>query len=66
MTCDAMKKMILSVVACAALMLGAFWAWASYRDILAASLFILALVPSCLFEEGRQERMSDRRKEGEL
>jgi len=51
-----MKKMIISVVACAALMLGAFWAWASYRDILAALLFILALVPSCLFEQGRQER----------
>jgi len=50
-----MKKMILSVVACAALMLGAFWAWAVYRDILAAFLLILALVPSCLFEEGRQE-----------
>ncbi len=50
-----MKKMIVSVVACAALMLGAFWAWAVYRDILAAFLLILALVPSCLFEEGRRE-----------
>ena len=66
MTCDAMKKMILSVAACSALMLGAFWAWAAYRDILAASMLVLALVPSCLFEEGRQERMSDRRKEGAL
>lgn len=50
-----MKKMIISIVACAALMLGAFCAWAVYRDILAAFLFILALVPSCLFEEGRRE-----------
>jgi len=57
MTCDAMKKMIVSVVACSALMLGAFWAWAAYRDILAALLLILSLVPSCLFEEGRQEHI---------
>ena len=57
-----MKKMIVSVVACAALMLGAFWAWASYRDILAALLLILALVPSCLFEEGRQEHINNQNR----
>ena len=57
-----MKKMIVSVVACAALMLGAFWAWASYRDILAALLLILALVPSCLFEAGRQEHLNNQNR----
>lgn len=57
-----MKKMIVSVVACAALMLGAFWAWAVYRDILAALLLILALVPSCLFEQGRQEYFNNQNR----
>ena len=57
-----MKKMIVSVVACAALMLGAFWAWAVYRDILAAFLLILALVPSCLFEQGRQEYFNNQKR----
>ena len=60
--CSAMKKMIVSVVACAALMLGAFWAWAVYRDILAALLLILALVPSCLFEQGRQEYFNNQNR----
>ena len=52
-----MKKMILSLVACVALVFSGMVAWCCYRDILAALLFILALVPSCLFEQGRQEHM---------
>ena len=53
-----MKKMIISIVACIVLMLGAFTAWACYKDVLATALFIAALIPSCLFEQGRQEYKS--------
>ena len=57
-----MKKMILSILACIALEFGALLAWCDYHDILAAFLFICALVPSCLFGEGRQE-YNQKRKE---
>ena len=56
-----MKKMILSIILCVALMLGAFVAWSCYKDLLALLLFCAALVPSCLFEEGRQEYKSSKR-----
>jgi len=55
-----MKKMIISIIACMALMSGAFFAWACYKDVLATILFIGALIPSCLFEQGRQERKARR------
>ena len=51
----AMKKMIISIVACFGLLFAAFLAWASYHDFLAAVLFASAMIPSCLFEQGRQE-----------
>ena len=50
-----MKKMIISILACMLLVLASFIAWSCYHDILAAFLFACALVPSCLFEQGRQE-----------
>lgn len=50
-----MKKMIISIIACMALEFGSLVAFELYIDWLAALLFILALIPSCLFEEGRQE-----------
>ena len=50
-----MKKMVFSVLACVTLVVGALVAFENYHDVLAAGLFILALVPSCLFEEGRKE-----------
>lgn len=50
-----MKKMVISVLALLALMAGALVAYETYHDVLAAGLFMLALVPSCLFEEGRKE-----------
>ena len=56
-----MKKMIVSIIACMALMFGAFYAWACYKDVLATILFICALIPSCLFEQGRQEYKARRR-----
>ena len=55
-----MKKMIISLIACMVLMFGAFIAWACYKDILATVLFIGALIPSCYFEQGRQEYKSHR------
>lgn len=51
-----MKKMILSAVACLVLVAGAAVAFCSYRDVLASVLFVSAIIPSCLFEQGRQER----------
>ena len=50
-----MKKMIISILACMALEFGSLVAWELYIDWLAALLFMLALIPSCLFEEGRKE-----------
>ena len=50
-----MKKIIISIVACFALVLGSVIAWCCYQDLLAGFLFICALIHSCLFEEGRQE-----------
>lgn len=57
-----MKKMFISLIACMALMLGAFIAWACYKDVLATVLFIGALIPSCLFEQGRQEYQARKAK----
>ena len=50
-----MKKMILSLIACMVLEFCSLVAWNCYHDILAAFLFLCALLPSCLFEQGRQE-----------
>ena len=50
-----MKKMIISMIACMALVLGSLVAFELYIDWLAALLFLLAFIPSCLFEEGRKE-----------
>lgn len=50
-----MKKMVFSVLACVALLVGALVAYETYHDVLATGLFTLALIPSCLFEEGRRE-----------
>lgn len=55
-----MKKMILSILACMALVFGSIIAWCCYKDILAAFLFTCALIPSCLFEEGRKEYKENR------
>ena len=55
-----MKKMILSIIACMALVFGSIIAWCCYKDILAAILFICAIIPSCLFEEGRKEYKASR------
>lgn len=57
--------MILSILACMVLMLASFIAWSCYHDILAAFLFMCALVPSCLFEQGRQEYNETRKSIGE-
>lgn len=38
-----------------ALVFGSFVAYAYYKDFLAAFLFICAIIPSSLFEEGRKE-----------
>ena len=50
-----MKKMVFSVLACVALVAGALVAFENYHDVLAAGLFMCALVPSCYFEKGRKE-----------
>lgn len=50
-----MRKMILSVIACVVLMLGAILAWCSYRDLLAGVLFVACVIPSATFEHGRRE-----------
>ena len=50
-----MRKMILSVLACLALIAGSLWAYENYHDVLAAGLFSLSLVPSVIFEQGRKE-----------
>ena len=50
-----MKKMVLSLLALVLLVGGALWAYENYHDVLAAGLFMCALIPSCLFEEGRKE-----------
>lgn len=50
-----MKKMVISVLALLALLAGALVAYENYHDVLAAGLFMCALIPSCLFEEGRKE-----------
>lgn len=54
-----MKKMILSIVACLVLILGAAIAWCFYLDVLAAGLFASAIIPSCLFEAGRKEYLNE-------
>ena len=55
-----MKKMIISVLACIALVLGACFAWLCYKDVLAVALLISALVPSVLFNEGLNEFKASR------
>ncbi len=50
-----MKKIIISLFACFALVFGALIAWSCYLDLLAGSLFLCALLPSVLFEEGCEE-----------
>lgn len=50
-----MKKMILSVIACMLLTFGSLVAFALYIDWLAALLFMLAIIPAGIFEEGREE-----------
>ncbi len=55
-----MKKMILSILACVALVFGSLIAWCCYKDLLAGFLFVCALIPSCLFEEGRKEYNENR------
>ncbi len=55
-----MKKMIISVIACVALVFGACVAWLYSKDLIAGILILTALVPSCLFEEGRKEYKSGR------
>lgn len=47
--------MVLSILACIALVLAALYAFCCYMDWLACLLFLCALIPSCLFEEGRRE-----------
>ena len=47
--------MILSIIATLALVLGAFVAWNFHLDLLAAFLFVSAIVPSCAFEEYRKK-----------
>lgn len=60
-----MKKMIISLLACMALTLASFIAWSFYKDILAAFLFMCAIIPSCLFEQGRQEYKESHKSIGE-
>jgi hypothetical protein len=68
-----MKKMIISVIVCFAMVLGAFLIYACaydlatffhchYKvfDVLAAALFMGAIIPSALFEEGRKEYVNTR------
>ena len=50
-----MKKMILAIIACLALEFSSIVAFELEINWLAALLFLLALIPSCLFEEGRKE-----------
>lgn len=50
-----MRKVCFSLLALVLLIAGAIWAYENYHDVLAAGLFLLALIPSCLFEEGRKE-----------
>ena len=59
-----MKKMIISLIACAILVFCSFLAWSCYHDILAAFLFIFALLPSCYFEQGREEYADDHKRHG--
>ena len=54
-----MKKMVLSLVACLALVGCAFLAFEKYHDVLAAVLFVCSFIPSCLFEEARKERKGE-------
>lgn len=49
-----MKKMVISVLALLALLAGALVTYENYLDILAGVFFILAVIPSCLFEEARK------------
>lgn len=68
-----MKKMIISIIACFAMVFGAFVLYACayelsaffhchYKvfDVLAAALFMGAIIPSALFEEGRKEYVNSR------
>ena len=50
-----MKKMILSAVVCVMLLLGSIVAYELYMNWLAGSLFVLTLIPTGLFAEGRKE-----------
>lgn len=45
----AMKKAIIYLALCFLLVLGAFLAWACYKDVLAAALLAGAFIPSALF-----------------
>jgi len=55
-----MKKMIVSILACMVLVFGSLVAFEHYADWLACLLFLGALIPSCLFEEGRKEYKAGR------
>ena len=63
-----MKKMIFSIIACAALVLAALVVWSLspswamslgvnhvWFDMLACVIFITALIPSCLFAQAHDE-----------
>ena len=49
------KRMIVNALLCALRVAGAIVAYENYLDILAGVFFILALIPSCLFEQARKE-----------
>jgi len=50
-----MKKMILSIFLCTVLVAASAISYCCYMDVLAAGLLVAALIPSCLFEEGRKQ-----------
>ena len=50
-----MRKLWRNALLCAALIAGAIVAYENYLDWLAAGLFVLAVIPSVLFEENRKE-----------
>lgn len=50
-----MKKLIISFIACLLMVFASIMAWCAYKDILAAALFVAAIIPSALFSEGWAE-----------
>lgn len=49
------KRMIVNALLCALLVACALVAYENHLDILAGVFFILAVIPSCLFEQARKE-----------